>query len=100
MGLRESHRCCPKGVQDREIKTGGVVLVHEDTSRSNWRLGEVIEVIESSDGYERGALLQVTNKKGKHSRIRRPTQKPFLSSLVLPEVFFKLLTYLMLKMLV
>ena len=75
VGLREFHRCCPKGGQDRRIKTGDVVLVLEDTSRSNWRLGEVVEVIESSDGYERGALLRVTNKKGKHSRIRRPIQK-------------------------
>ena len=35
----------------------------------------MIEVIESSDGYERGALLPATSKKGKHSRIRRPIQK-------------------------
>ena len=77
VGLREFHRCSPNGVQDRKIKTGDVVLVHEDSSRSNWRLGEVIEVIESSDGYERGALLRVTSKRGKHSRIRRPIQKLF-----------------------
>ena len=41
------------------------------------RLGEITELIESRDGYERGAVLQVVSKKGKHIKLRRPIQKLF-----------------------
>ena len=76
VGLREFHHCGAKGGQDKEIKIGDVVLIHDDSmKRSSWRLGEVTEMIESGDGRTRGAVLRVTSKKGKHLKLRRPIQK-------------------------
>lgn len=74
--LREFHHCGTQGDNDRKIKIGDVVLIHdENLSRRNWRLGEVTELIESKDGCERGAVLRVVSKKGKHLKLRRPIQK-------------------------
>lgn len=76
IGLREFHHCVTQGDHDRKIKIGDVVLIHdENLSRRNWRLGEVTELIESKDGCERGAVLRVASKKGKHLKLRRPIQK-------------------------
>ena len=68
LGLREFHHGGTQGNHDRKVKTGDVVLTHnENLPRRNWRLGEVTELIKSRDGYERGAVLRVVSKKGKHS---------------------------------
>ena len=76
IGLREFHHCGTQGDHDRKIKIGDVVLIHdENLPRRNWRLGEVTELIESKDGCERGAVLRVASKKGKHLKLRRPIQK-------------------------
>ena len=76
IGLREFHHCSTQGDHDRRIKTGDIVLIHdENLPWQNWRLGEVTGWIESRDGYERGAVLQVASKKGKHIKLRRPIQK-------------------------
>ena len=78
VSLREFHRCGAKGEKDRNVKIGDVVLIHDDNlPRSNWRLGEVKELIDSRDGYKRGAMLRVTSKKGKHLTMRRPIQELF-----------------------
>ena len=78
IGLREFHHCGTQGDRGRRIKTGDVVLFHnENLPRRNWRLGEITELIESRDSYERGAMLQVASKKGKHIKLRRPIQKLF-----------------------
>ena len=53
-------------------------MIHdENLPRRNWRLGDITELIESRDGYERGAVLQVVSKKGKHIKLQRPIQKLF-----------------------
>ena len=76
IGLREFDHCGTQGDNDRKIKTGNVVLIHdENLPRRNWKLEEVTELIESRDGCERGAVLQVVSKKGKHLKLRRPIQK-------------------------
>ena len=51
-------------------------MIHdENLPRLNWRLGEVTELIESRDNCERGSLLLVVSKKGKHVKLRRPIEK-------------------------
>ncbi|KAL9979032.1 hypothetical protein ACROYT_G016624 [Oculina patagonica] len=76
--LREFHHCGTKGAQNKEVKAGDVVLIQdENQARSKWRLGEIIELIESRDGYKRGAVLRVITKKGKPSKLQRPVQKLF-----------------------
>lgn len=78
VGLREFHYYGTKGAQKKEAKVGDVVLIHdENQARSKWRLREIIELIESRDGYKRGAVLRVITKKGKPSRLQRPVQKLF-----------------------
>lgn len=77
-GLREFHHCGAKKDQNKVIEIGDVVLIHDDSlPRSNWRLGEVTELIESRDGCIRGAVLRVASKRGKHLTLRRPIQKLF-----------------------
>ena len=76
IGLREFHHCGTQGDHDRKIKIGDVVSIHdENLPRRNWRLGEITELIESKDGCERGAVLRVASKKGKHLKLRKPIQK-------------------------
>ena len=76
IGLREFHHCGTQEDHDRKIKIGNVILIHdENLPRRNWRLGEATELIESKDGCERGAVLRVASKKGKHLKLRRPIQK-------------------------
>ena len=76
VGLREFDYCGTKGNQSKEAKVGDVVLIHDDSlARSKWRLGEIIELIESRDGHKRGAVLRTISKKGKPSTLRRAVQK-------------------------
>ena len=78
VGLREFHHCGTKGDRNKEAKVGDVVLIHDDSqARSKWKLGEIVELINSRDGYKRGAVLRVITKKGKPSKLRRPMQKLF-----------------------
>ena len=78
VGLREFHHCGAKEDRNKEAKVGDVVLIHDDSqARSKWKLGEITELIDSQDGYKRGAVLQVVTKKGKPSKLRRPVQKLF-----------------------
>ena len=46
--LRETHRTTGNNVQ--QIKTGDVVLVHNDTARTNWRLAVVEVLNKGADG--------------------------------------------------
>lgn len=76
VGLREFHYCGTRGNQNKEVKVGDVVLIHDDSlARSKWRLGEITELIESKDGHKRGAVLRAISKKGKPSTMRRAVQK-------------------------
>ena len=51
-----------------------VVLIHEEgLKRTQWRLGRVLEIINSSDGQIRGVVLKV-NHNGRSSTLRRPIQ--------------------------
>jgi len=51
---------------------GEVVLIHdEDHPRTQWRLGRVVEVLESTDGQIRGAVVKVSTN-GRASTLKRP----------------------------
>lgn len=77
VGLREFHHCRTKR-DPNEAKVGDVVLIDDESlARSKWRLGEITELIESSDGRKRGAVLRIISKKGKPSTLWRPVQRLF-----------------------
>ena len=61
--LREHHR--GKKESQNKVSIGDVVLVQEDnTKRSNWKMGKVLEQIVGKDGVVRGAKLRlITNRK-------------------------------------
>ena len=52
--------------------------VHEgNLPRSNWKLREVKELIESADSCMPGAVLKVVSKTRKHPTLRRTVQRLF-----------------------
>jgi len=54
------------------LTPGEVVLIHdEDYPRTQWRLGRVVEVLESSDGQIRGAVLKFSTN-GQVSTLKKP----------------------------
>ena len=59
--LREAHRAC--GSNTQQVKTGDVVLIHDDTLRINWRMA-VIESVNKG---------RVRNPKNQFSQIDPPT---------------------------
>ena len=70
------------------MSIGDVVLVHEDnTKRSNWKMGKVLEQIVGKDGEVRGAKLRLITK-GKPFIVNRAVQKlyPLEVSSALKEV--------------
>ena len=84
--LREHHR--GKKESQNKVSIGDVVLVHEDnTKRSNWKMGKVLEQIVGKDGVVRGAKLRLITK-GKPFIVNRAVQKlyPLEVSSALKEV--------------
>ena len=72
-GLRETGSCRKVGKGAFEIKVGDVVVIEEDVvPRHRWRLGVVVELLEGSDGYIRGAKVKVGKTK---NIIRRPANR-------------------------
>ena len=72
-GLREIRRCRKVGKEASQIRVGDVVVIKEDAvPRHRWNLGVVVELLEGSDGYVRGAKVKV----GKTENIiRRPVNR-------------------------
>ena len=57
------------------MSVGDVVIIHDpDQPRSFWRLGVVEQLVPSTDGQVRGAVVKVKSKKRKPSTLRRPVQ--------------------------
>lgn len=69
--LREYHST-RKGIRhSQEIRVGDVVLIHDDTSRNQWRLGLIIELHRGNDDLIRAVTLRVSNGR----KISRPIEK-------------------------
>ena len=74
--LREHHR--GRKESQNKVSIGNVVFVHEDnTKRSNWKMGKVVEQIVGKDDVVRGAKLRLITK-GKPFIVNRAVQKLYL----------------------
>ena len=62
-GLREIRSCRKVGKGASEIRVGNVVVIEEVLPRHRWRLGVVVELLEDTDGYVRGAKVKVGKTK-------------------------------------
>lgn len=58
--LRERHQKT-RGVKERVVKVGDVVLVHEDGPRIDWKLAVIEKLIVSEDGQVRAAEIKMAN---------------------------------------
>ena len=76
--LREFHRSKGKNVNLSPVKTGDVVILHDQntTQRAFWKVAKIVELIKGRDGEVRGAKV-FTVKDGKKSQIERPLQELF-----------------------
>ena len=59
--LRETHRMT--GTNDQQVKVGDVVLVHDDTTRINWKFAVIESVNKGADGMIRSANIRTANGK-------------------------------------
>ena len=66
--LRETHRTV--GNNDQQVKTGDIVLVHDNTTRINWRLAVIESVNKGADGMIRSANIRTAT-----GRTNRPIAK-------------------------
>ena len=72
-GLREIRSCRKAGQGASKIRVGDVVVIKEDgVPRHRWRLGEVVELLEGSNGFVRGAKVKAGKTK---NIIRRPINR-------------------------
>ena len=71
-GLREIKSCGKVGKGTSEIRVHDVVVIEEDVPRHMWRLGVVVELLEGTDGFVRGAKVKVGKTK---NIIRRPVNR-------------------------
>ena len=76
-GWFEGNKSCRKvGKGASELRVGDVVVIEEDVvPRHRLRLGVVVELLEDSDGYVRGAKVKI----GKTKNIRRPVNRLYLT---------------------
>ena len=78
-GLREIISCRKVGKGASKIRVGDVVVIEEDVvPRHRWRLGVVVQLLEGSDGYVRGAKVKVGKTK---NIIRRPVNRLYPTEL-------------------
>jgi hypothetical protein len=78
LSLREQHRGSLSVTKETSINIGDVVRVHdENRSRAKWRLARVHELIRSTDGKIRAAVIRIAGDSKKPTYIRRPVQKLF-----------------------
>ncbi|XP_068738134.1 uncharacterized protein [Montipora capricornis] len=68
--LRE-HHWTRRASYNQKIKVGDVVLIHDDTSRNQWRLGSIIKVHRAKDDLIRAVSLRVSNGR----ELSRPIEK-------------------------
>ena len=66
--LREHHRAT--GTNHQTIKTGDIVLVHDDTPRITWKLAVIEELMKGKDGLVRAAKIRTAQ-----GRTNRPIAK-------------------------
>ena len=71
-GLREIKSCRKVGKGASEIRVDDVVVIEEDVPRHMWRLGVVVELLEGTNGFVRGAKVKVGKTK---NIIRRPVNR-------------------------
>ncbi|XP_063400135.1 uncharacterized protein LOC134684760 [Mytilus trossulus] len=57
--LREYHKAY--GNNNEQIKVGDVVLVHDESTRINWKMVIVTELIRGNDGFVRAAKIKMKN---------------------------------------
>ena len=57
--LREYHRTT--GKNDKSVRVGDIVLVHNDSNRIKWKLAIVRELISGRDGLVRSAVIKTEN---------------------------------------
>ena len=70
--LREQHAGTAKATLSGETATiGKVVLIHDNTPRSQWRLGVITELHPGKDGFVRA----VTLKTGNGNMLSRPIER-------------------------
>ncbi|CAB4004828.1 Hypothetical predicted protein [Paramuricea clavata] len=78
LSLREQHRGSLSVTKETSINIGDVVSVHdENRSRAKWCLARVHELIRSTDGKIRAAVIRIAGDSKKPTYIRRPVQKLF-----------------------
>lgn len=77
--LREFHQAT-RGNHKTIIKTGDVVLVHDDCPRINWKLAVVESLIHSKDGEIRAAEIRTAN-----GRTNRPISKLYPLEITEPD---------------
>ena len=71
--MREIRTCRKVSKGASEIRVGDIVVIEEDIlPRHRWRLGIVVELLEGSDGYVKGAKVKVFKTK---NIIRRPLNR-------------------------
>ena len=58
--LRE-HHWTRRASYNQKIKVGDVVLIHDDTSRNQWRLASIIKIHRAKDDLIRAVSLRVSN---------------------------------------
>ena len=66
--LRETHRMT--GNNDQRVKTGDVVLVHDDSKRVNWKLAVIESVNKGKDNMIRSAIIRTAT-----GRTNRPISR-------------------------
>ena len=78
--LREHHRSTIGSANSSpSVAPDDVVTVMEEgkSNRGAWTLGRIVTVHPGSDGFVRGATVEVASSTGKRRRLRRPLQKLF-----------------------
>ena len=68
--LREHHTALRRKKHEESIKTGDVVVVHDDTSRIKWKLAKVTHLLRGNDG-----IVRSTKIKTQHGSTDRPINK-------------------------
>ena len=71
--LRENH-WTRRASCNQKIKVADVVLIHDDTSRNQWRLGSIIKIHRAKDDLIRAVSLRVSNGR----ELSRPIEKLYL----------------------
>ena len=66
--LREYHKTT--GKNDQSVKTGDVVLIHDDVPRTKWKMAVIEQLIRGNDGYVRAATIRYNG-----GRTNRPISK-------------------------